>query len=243
MKGKSVVLYLSYQTLITFTESDLGLPQFTFPSEIFLHGEVIDLKGFQAQITEYFTQIGLTNKTVLCVLAPDLVFTAQLESKNPTLADHLNTFVSAIPLEKNEVVLLKHQEKQNLSFYAANQKTYSTLVNLLEAQKNIVEAVVPAMMFPELDSGKTMTAAAVHQILHQRKIIDTYNFLKKNTSADELLVPAKRSNWPVVLLLVMVMVLMATGLGAGGFLWLKKNPTAWSKMLPQATVTPIQTNK
>lgn len=222
MTGKSVVLYLSHQTLISFTEFDLELPQFTFPLETFLHGEVIDSEGFRQQVGKYFDAIGLADREVLLTLAPDLVFAAKLSSQNPSLAEKITSFVAAIPIEKDQLAFLRNLDEGTISIFATNQKTFATLAEVIDSRQNQVTAVVPAAIFPALGAGRKITSNSVKEILANKKQLETSNFLKKAQSAEELLqMKVGKSRFPL-----MIVSLMVLGLGLlfaiGAFFFLKK---------------------
>jgi len=171
---KLLVCYLSSTYLELFGASNNQ--RLTFPQEVVQYGEILEENKFKEVLLGFVGKLKLKKNKGVILLSPELVFSSELDISSKNKKEILDQFLATVPVGKNNVATVLLEKNNKLKVCAVNKKFYEIICQVFKQKSIEIYSVAPVNVFPL--KLKNITLQQINQILNEKKLLETYNFLQ-----------------------------------------------------------------
>jgi hypothetical protein len=155
---------------------------FSFPSEAVQYGEIIDANKLKEVLLQFISKLNLKKGKGIVILSQELVFSSEIDISSGSEGDKLEQFLTTVPLAEDNIAAISLKNKSRLNVYAANKQLYEIISEVFKQIDIEIYSVAPVNVLPV--KSKNITTEQVGQILNEKKLLETYNFLHSKQQSE-----------------------------------------------------------
>lgn len=174
---KILLLVYSKYLDVYFTANNKPL-RFNFNEDTVSRQEILNQAKFDSLIQDLIIKNNLKGKDFLVVMTDDVIYTKSISQTTQNINAMLSGFLQELPFNPAQVSGLIYKDTKDFVLIGTNSQLYMSIKNNISKTSGKLIAVVPSIIFAQIQKNIILSPEAVKDILAQDKLIDANNFLK-----------------------------------------------------------------
>lgn len=178
--NQKLLILLNTKYLDVYQENNKTI-RLNFENEVVRSQEITNPVKFNTQLEDFFKKNNLKSKEFLIVLGNDLVYEKKASPTANNFQVQLTDLLQELPFDPADVVGMVIKSESGNTLVGTNATLYKAIKTVIEKTGGKLNAVVPGTIFTETQKSAQITGDSVKNILNEKSLIETNNFLKTNS--------------------------------------------------------------